>query len=345
MRQVLLTDAPAPLRPTALAARRDRRARGVALIIAVISITLLTVVATEFAYNTPGGPAAGRQPARRGAGLLHGALGRGAGPAAAALPEAGGPDAHPQPGGPSSEALAPAARRRGAAGGRRRRRAVAQHPALEAGACGLPHAQGAGEERAARARTARRRGRPEDDPNFEIQDDESDPGGADAMQPMQALLRRLRGLLPGHHQRRGGEAQRPPAGGPGHATRCPPRRACWTCSATSASSSSSTATTPTGARHPAGRRHRPARTGWTRTRCSPPSTPADPVNPVAPRASRTRAGNYDRFDPRYEAKNARFDSVDELYRVHGVTDMFMAAFRDRLTVYPDVNSPAQRQHG
>lgn len=64
---------------------------------------------------------------------------------------------------------------------------------------------------------------------------------------------------------------------------------------------------------------------------------ADPVNPFAAGFS-PEDSNYDRFDPRYEAKNARFDSVDELYRVHGVTDMFMAAFRDRITVYPDVNS-------
>ncbi|WP_224249429.1 type II secretion system minor pseudopilin [Hyalangium gracile] len=64
---------------------------------------------------------------------------------------------------------------------------------------------------------------------------------------------------------------------------------------------------------------------------------ADPVNPFASGFA-PEDGNYDRFDPRYEAKNARFDSLDELYRVHGVTDMFMAAFRDRLTVYPDVNS-------
>ncbi len=48
--------------------------------------------------------------------------------------------------------------------------------------------------------------------------------------------------------------------------------------------------------------------------------------------------HYDRFDPRYEPKNAAFDSVDELYRVHGVTDRFMEVFRDRLTVYPDINS-------
>ena len=48
--------------------------------------------------------------------------------------------------------------------------------------------------------------------------------------------------------------------------------------------------------------------------------------------------NYDKFDPRYRAKNARFDSLDELYMVHGVNDRFMAAFRDKLTVYPDINS-------
>jgi general secretion pathway protein K len=48
--------------------------------------------------------------------------------------------------------------------------------------------------------------------------------------------------------------------------------------------------------------------------------------------------NYDKFDPRYRAKNARFDSLDELYMVHGVNDRFMAAFKDRFTVYPDINS-------
>jgi general secretion pathway protein K len=47
---------------------------------------------------------------------------------------------------------------------------------------------------------------------------------------------------------------------------------------------------------------------------------------------------YDRYSPRYRAKNARFDTMDELYLVHGVNDRFMAAFRDRFTVYPDVNS-------
>jgi len=64
---------------------------------------------------------------------------------------------------------------------------------------------------------------------------------------------------------------------------------------------------------------------------------ADPVNPLSSGFS-DENGPYSRYDPRYEAKNARFDSMDELYRVHGVSDRFMAAFRDRLTVYPDVNS-------
>jgi general secretion pathway protein K len=44
---------------------------------------------------------------------------------------------------------------------------------------------------------------------------------------------------------------------------------------------------------------------------------------------------YDDYDPRYKPKNALFDSLDELYRVYGVNDRFMAAFRNRLTVYPD----------
>jgi general secretion pathway protein K len=48
---------------------------------------------------------------------------------------------------------------------------------------------------------------------------------------------------------------------------------------------------------------------------------------------------YDRGEDRYKAKNARFDSLDELYLVAGVSDAFMAAFGDQLTVYPDVNAP------
>lgn len=47
---------------------------------------------------------------------------------------------------------------------------------------------------------------------------------------------------------------------------------------------------------------------------------------------------YSRYSPRYEAKNARFDSLDELYLVHGINDRFMAAFKEKLTVYPDLNS-------
>lgn len=42
---------------------------------------------------------------------------------------------------------------------------------------------------------------------------------------------------------------------------------------------------------------------------------------------------YDRAADRYKAKNARFDSLDELFMVTGVSDAFMAAFGDRLTVY------------
>jgi general secretion pathway protein K len=46
---------------------------------------------------------------------------------------------------------------------------------------------------------------------------------------------------------------------------------------------------------------------------------------------------YDRGPDRYFAKNARFDSLDELYLVAGVSDAFMAAFGDRLTVYASRN--------
>ena len=44
---------------------------------------------------------------------------------------------------------------------------------------------------------------------------------------------------------------------------------------------------------------------------------------------------YDRgpSEERYRAKNARFDSIDEIYLVSGISDAFMAAFGDRLTVY------------
>lgn len=49
-------------------------------------------------------------------------------------------------------------------------------------------------------------------------------------------------------------------------------------------------------------------------------------------------GAYDRYDPRYKAKNGRFDSLQELYMVRGVNDRFMAAFGDRLTIWPDINA-------
>ncbi|HET8539681.1 MAG TPA: hypothetical protein VFL83_07395 [Anaeromyxobacter sp.] len=42
---------------------------------------------------------------------------------------------------------------------------------------------------------------------------------------------------------------------------------------------------------------------------------------------------YDRGDDRYRAKNARMDSLDELYLVSGIGEAFMAAFRDQITVY------------
>jgi len=47
---------------------------------------------------------------------------------------------------------------------------------------------------------------------------------------------------------------------------------------------------------------------------------------------------YDRYNPRYKAKNARFDSLQELYLVRGVNDRFMDAFGDRLTIWPDINT-------
>ncbi|HVP68979.1 MAG TPA: hypothetical protein VMT17_17135 [Anaeromyxobacteraceae bacterium] len=63
-------------------------------------------------------------------------------------------------------------------------------------------------------------------------------------------------------------------------------------------------------------------------------------NPLAPFENGFGDENliYDRGDDRYRAKNARFDSLDELYMVGGVTDAFMSAFADHLTVYPDVNA-------
>jgi general secretion pathway protein K len=48
---------------------------------------------------------------------------------------------------------------------------------------------------------------------------------------------------------------------------------------------------------------------------------------------------YTKYTPRYQPKNAWFDSLGELFMVAGVNDRFMAAFGDRLTVYPDANAP------
>lgn len=64
----------------------------------------------------------------------------------------------------------------------------------------------------------------------------------------------------------------------------------------------------------------------------------DPNAPPFATGFASESSGYDDYDPRYKPKNARFDSLDELYRVYGVNDRFMAAFRNRLTVYPD---PAQ----
>ena len=47
---------------------------------------------------------------------------------------------------------------------------------------------------------------------------------------------------------------------------------------------------------------------------------------------------YDRGPDRYKAKNARFDSLQELFMVAGFSDLHMAAFGERLTVYPGRNA-------
>jgi general secretion pathway protein K len=43
---------------------------------------------------------------------------------------------------------------------------------------------------------------------------------------------------------------------------------------------------------------------------------------------------YSRGDDRYETKNDRFDSLDELFLIAGIDDAFIDAFGARLTVYP-----------
>jgi general secretion pathway protein K len=64
--------------------------------------------------------------------------------------------------------------------------------------------------------------------------------------------------------------------------------------------------------------------------------PQDPVNPFTPGFS-DETQPYSRYKPSYKPKNAPLDSIDELYMVDGVSDKFMAAFRDRITVFPDKN--------
>ncbi len=63
------------------------------------------------------------------------------------------------------------------------------------------------------------------------------------------------------------------------------------------------------------------------------------LSPLRPGFSDENMG-YSRYEPEYEAKNALFDSLDEVFMVHGMNDRIMAAFRDRFTVYPDWNKPA-----
>ena len=61
--------------------------------------------------------------------------------------------------------------------------------------------------------------------------------------------------------------------------------------------------------------------------------PSNPTNPFVNGFSDENAA-YDRYTPRYKA----LDSLEELYKVRGVNDRFMAAFGDRLTVWLDVNA-------
>jgi len=65
--------------------------------------------------------------------------------------------------------------------------------------------------------------------------------------------------------------------------------------------------------------------------------PSNPTNPFVNGFSDENAA-YDRYTPRYKAKNAPLDSLEELYMVRGVNDRFMAAFGDRLSVWLDVNA-------
>ena len=48
--------------------------------------------------------------------------------------------------------------------------------------------------------------------------------------------------------------------------------------------------------------------------------------------------HYVRYPQRYRPKNALFDSMDEIHLVAGMSERLAAAFQDRFTVYPDINS-------
>ena len=69
-------------------------------------------------------------------------------------------------------------------------------------------------------------------------------------------------------------------------------------------------------------------------------TAFDPSNPQRPFVNGFGDENsaYSRYEPRYKAKNGKFASLEELYMVRGVNDRFMAAFGDRLTIWPDINT-------
>lgn len=66
--------------------------------------------------------------------------------------------------------------------------------------------------------------------------------------------------------------------------------------------------------------------------------PGNPTQPFAAGFSDEQQP-YSRYTPAYHPKNAPMDSLDELYMVAGMNDRVMAAFKDRLTVFPDVNKP------
>lgn len=50
------------------------------------------------------------------------------------------------------------------------------------------------------------------------------------------------------------------------------------------------------------------------------------------------ARHYQRYPHRYQPKNNLFDTMDELHLVAGMSDRLMAAFGDRITVFPDINA-------